>query len=154
MKPRYVHNTIASRDRLTNALDICPAYMAPVIEAVRDCGIGLVLAPQGAGAFRIPAKLGRPVVIVIGDDLHSAHGPQGFHLPSIRRAIRQCHGFAVISSAGMLPVYAAAAGGAMMGLNIMIVETRPSHEIQWSNLIRKLAPDCPFLLSTVEGERH
>ena len=36
--------------------------------------------------------------MMIGDDMEQAVGPTGFHLPSIRRAIRACDAFAVVSA--------------------------------------------------------
>jgi hypothetical protein len=57
----------------------------------------------------------------------------------------------VVAGAPDPDVYAAVTAGAVSGLYVMIVETRPEHEIQWVSLIQKLAPGRPLILTTVRG---
>jgi hypothetical protein len=146
-------DTPATRARLDDAWQRSPAHFRPVIAAVRDCGIGLLFVQQGACSFRIPEATKRPGVYVIADDLDQAMGPQGFHQPSLRRAIRGCVAFTVVAGAATPEVYAAMAAIAVGGGLAMIVETQPTQEILWVELIQKLAPKRPLIWSTVKAGR-
>ena len=145
-------NAPATTAGLTAALADAPPHLRPVILAVRDHRIGLLLVAQSAGPFAIPREPKRAAAIVIvGDDFDRSLGPDGFHLPSLRRAIRACRAFAVVSSAADPTLYAGLSAAAVSGCNTMIVETRLEHEFQWVALIQKLAPKRPLLISTVKG---
>jgi hypothetical protein len=122
-----------------------------VIAAVRDCGIGMLFIGQHAGPFRIPRDDKRPGVTILGDDFDQSLGPDGFHHASVRRAIRECSGFAVLGGEATADIYAAVTAGAVAGGRMLIVETRPFHEIPWLELIQKLAPGRPIIWATVKG---
>lgn len=153
MTARYLNHTPSTRENLDYAIRVSPDHVRPILTAVRDCGVGMLFVMQTPQAFRLPRD-GRPQIILIGDDTHRADGPAGFHMPSIRRAIRACSAFAVVSSAPPTLVYAEATVPVILaGQNAMIVETRPEQEIQWVSLIQKLAPGRFIRLATVEGGR-
>lgn len=142
----------STRANLDKALEIAQPHLRPIIEAVRDLRCGLLVVAQGNTPFRLPRDPGRPAIILIGDDMHRSIGPDGYHMPSVRRAIRASQAFAVISCEALPHVYASmAATAAVTRRNVLIVETQPAHEIQWANLIRKLAPGKPLWLAVVEG---
>ena len=143
----------ATTARLDAALEASEPHLRPVLLAVRDHRVGMLFVGQGAGAFSIPSNAARPAVVMIGDDMEQSVGPQGFHMPSIRRAIRACSSFTVVTSVPTAEIYAAGTLGAVAGRNVMIIETRLAHEFQWVALIQKLAPGRPILLSTVQGGR-
>jgi hypothetical protein len=144
----------ATRASLSHAIANTPEYLHPIIEAVRDHGVAMLFVPQGNEAFRVPSKPSKPVIVMVGDDFDKALGPNGFHLPSLRRMIRACSSFAVVSSAAQPAVYATvAAVAAAMRQNTMLIETRPEQEIAWVHLIQKLAPGRFILLATVRGGR-
>lgn len=149
------YSSTRSRESLTNAIASLPVgaeHLRPVLEMVRDGGIGLFFVGQSDHHFHVPKC--RPAMVVICDDYDTAVGPEGFHMPSVRRAIRSCHAFAVVSSAPLPIVYATTAAAAALGRrNTMLVETRPEQEIAWLSLIQKLAPRRFTWLSTVEGGR-
>jgi hypothetical protein len=128
-----------------------PDHLKPVFAAVRDCGVGFLFVPQGAEPFRIPKGEKRPAIYLIGDDFDASRGPADFHLPSVRRAIRECVGFAVVGGGATEEIYAALAAGAVAGGRVMIVETRLMHEAEWVELIQKLAPGRPLIWGTVRG---
>ena len=152
MRARNFINTTASRENLDLAIATAEPHLRPIVQAVRDHGVDMMFAPQDAGAFRIPAGRTNPVIFMIGDDFDQALGPEGFHLPSIRRAIRACSAFAVISSAPQADAYTTMAiTAAATRRNTMIVETRPEQEIPWLALIQKLAPKRFIWLGTVQG---
>ncbi len=152
MTMRPIVDAGATRARLTAAIEQTQPYLRPILEAVRDHGAAMLFVPQGLDAFRIPAKPRKPAIIMIGDDFEAAHGPNGFHMPSIRRAIRACSSFAVVSSAPQAQVYAIiAVTVAATRTNAMLIETRPEQELAWVELIQKLAPGRFIQLATVEG---
>lgn len=145
-----IHSTI-SRANLDRKMDEAEPHLIPILEAVRDHAVGLMFVRQGTAAFRLPAQ-GRPSVTIIGDDMHEALGPQGFHMPSIRRIIRASQTFAVVSCAALEPVYDAMAFAASSARrNALLVETQPEFEAAWVGLIRKLAPGRPLTIATVQG---
>jgi hypothetical protein len=143
----------ASTARLTAAMANAPAHLQAILGVVRDLGVGMLFAGQGADAFRIPRETPRrPAIVMIGDDMEQSRGPDGFHLPSVRRAIRACSDFAVITAAPDPDVYAQIAIAAALGrTNAMLVETRIEHEFAWVALIRKLAPHRPLTVLTIKG---
>jgi hypothetical protein len=148
---RLVHSP-ATRAGLDRAMEHAEPHLRPVLQAVRDHQVGLLFIGQQSSPFRLPADRKRPAIIIIGDDLEQAVGPEQFHLPSIRRAVRASHSFAVISSAPPADLYQAmSTTAAVTRRNVMIVETRPEQEIQWVSLIQRLAPRQPICLSTVKG---
>lgn len=152
MTARTLINTPATRARLDDAMANAAPHLRPIVQAVRDHGVDMMFVPQGRGAFRIPAGRKQPVIFMIGDDFDCARGPDGFHLPSIRRSIRSARCFAVISSAPQLDAYSAmAVASAGTRGNTMIIETRPEQEIPWLALIQKLAPGRFIWLATVAG---
>jgi hypothetical protein len=147
-----VQHAPATRAGLTAALTCAPPHLHPIIEAVRDGHVGMMFVGQAADPFRLPNEPGRPAIVIIGDDFDRAVGPSGFHLPSIRRAIRACTAFAVISCEPLPHVYGVSAITATLSRrNVMLIETRPEQELAWLELIQKLAPGRPITLATVEG---
>ncbi len=145
-------NAPSTTARLTTALAAAPEHLRPIILAVRDHRVGMLFVSQHAGSFAIPSKpKRRAAVVILGDDMDQSLGPDGFHLPSVRRVIRACRAFAVISSEAPADVYAAMGGIAVSGRNVLIVETRLGHEFQWVGLIQKLAPGRPLIIATVKG---
>jgi len=145
-------NAGASRASLTAAMEKSPEYLHPILGAVRDHGAAMLFVSQGTQAFRIPDQPKKPTIILVGDDFDRAHGPGGFHLPSIRRAIRACSSFAVVASAAQPAVYATVTVGvAALRQNAMLIETRPEQELAWVALIQKLAPRRFIQFATIEG---
>lgn len=129
-----------------------PAHVQVLASAMRDGGVRLAMVPQRSEPFQ--ANNDRPTVFVIGDDTKTALGPDGFHLPSVRRAIRSCAAFSIISCEALTEAYACpVATAVMLRENVMIIETRLEQEAAWYNLVQKLAPDRPILLATVKGGR-
>lgn len=147
-----VEHAKASRERLNFVQAQAAPHLRPIIAAVRDCDISMMFVPQIADPFRLPRKDAKPTIFMIGDDLERAEGPDTFHMPSIRRAIRACHDFTVVSGAPLPHIYASAAyTPAIDRRHSMLVETRPEQEIAWVSLIRKLAPGRPIILLSVKG---
>ncbi len=126
-------------------------HLAPLYEAARDFGCLLAMVPQGAGPFDAPPA-GRPAIVIIGDDLDQALGPSAFHAKSLRRLLRGVRLAAVVACEPLPEIYAEAARHAVvLRKNVVIVETRPEHEIAWFNLIKSIAPDAALVLGSVRG---
>ena len=148
--------TASPRERLDATIGHLEAtgsgyYLAPIIRAVRDDGIGLLMIPQGGGRFDRPPAC-RPWVAIIGDDLDRSLGPGGFHKVSIRKLLKRAHGCSIVSSAAMPNVYAAAA--AMAGTcrrNTVLIETTPLHELPWIEMVQRARPRLPILCCSVRG---
>jgi hypothetical protein len=152
MTARTLINTPATRARLDDAMANAAPHLRPIVQAVRDHGADMMFVSQADGTFRTLAGRKRPVIFMIGDDFDEAKGPAGFHLPSVRRAIRSARCFAVVSSAPQADAYAAMAiAAAGTRRNTLIIETRPEQEIPWLALIQKLAPGRFIWLATVQG---
>jgi hypothetical protein len=148
-----IHSVI-SRANLDRKMDEAEPHLVPILEAVRDHKVGLMFVRQSGEAFRLPVDRKRSAMTIIGDDLHEALGPAGFHMPSVRRIIRASHTFAVISCAALEPVYDAMAFAASTARrNALLIETQPELEVEWVELIRKLAPGSPLTIATVKGGR-
>jgi len=130
-----------------------PAHLRPILAAIRDHGAIFGVIPQSRKAFKVPAHTGRPVIVIIGDDLHEALGPQGFHTKSLRRAISGACGLVIVSSGAEVAPYAGAAAlAALTGGKTAIVETQPEWELAWLEFARRHAPDAPVLISTPNPE--
>lgn len=141
-----------TRDRLNVVMDALPPHLRSLLVAVRDHRVAFMFIPQNFDTFRIPARADRPSIVLIGDDMETAHGPNGFHMPSLRRIVRGCSAFAVISSAPPMDLYAAMASTtAIKRTSTLLIETRPEQEIAWVSLIQKLAPARPIILATISG---
>lgn len=148
-----IHSTL-SRAHIDRKLDEAEPHLVPILEAVRDHKVGLMFVGQSSEAFRLPVDRKRSAITIIGDDLHEALGPSGFHMPSVRRIIRASQTFAVVSCAALEPVYDAMAFAASTARkNALLIETQPEFEGEWVQLIRKLAPDRPLTIATVKGGR-
>ncbi len=148
-----VHHAKATNARLDYAMQHCAPHLYPVLLAVRDWPVGLLFVSQKSGRFSVPTDSGmrRAAVLLVGDDTTRSLGPNGFHTASLFAAIRNTDAFVIVAGAPSDEIYAAGAAVAVGGKNAMIVETRPRHEADWTDLIGKLAPGRPILLSTVKG---
>jgi hypothetical protein len=152
MSARPIIHASRTRAQLDQFLDASPPHLRPIIETVRDHGVAMLFVGQSPDSFRIPDHPKQPAIVLIGDDMDRAIGPDGFHMPSVRRAIRACSAFAVVSSAPQTDVYSAiAATAAITRHSTMLIETRPEQELAWVGLIQKLAPRRFIWLATVEG---
>lgn len=146
----HIDYTGAGRDVLARALARAPEHLQSPFRAVRDEGCGFIIVSQSRNAFTIPAN--RPYIVLIGDDLDAAMGPAGFHVASLRTAIAECYGAAVIASEPVVDLYHEAASIAVLKRrNALIVETRPCQQKAWMDLIKEIQPNIGMALATVLG---
>lgn len=138
-----------SRARIDHALTVLPAHLRPILLAVRDYDVAWASIAQRAGRFDLP--LDKPTITVIGDDLHEALGPSGFHRRSVRKVIAASRVVAVVACEPMLLAYAAAATAAAgFGLNGTVIETRPEQEMQWIALVKAENPSAQLIICSTK----
>ncbi|MCJ2071412.1 hypothetical protein MKK75_21875 [Methylobacterium sp. J-030] len=151
MNVRVADNITAAR--IDAYLETAPAHLKPIMLAVRDRGCAWVTVPQKVGRFDLPK--GRPLITVIGDDLHVAMGPAGFHRKSIRRVIAASRFVSIVAGEPMTIAYATPAlGAAGLGLNGTIIETRPEFEMHWVDLVQREAPNAQLIIVSVKERGH
>ena len=134
--------------RIDAYLETAPAHLKPIMLAVRNFGCACVTVPQKIGRFDLPK--GRATIAVIGDDLHVAMGPAGFHRKSIRRLIAASKMVSVVAAEPKVLAYAAPAGIACLGLNATVIKTRPEFEMQWIGLVRAENLDAQLIVVSVK----
>lgn len=126
--------------------DTCRArHMAPIYAAIADAGIAFGFAIQGRTGKFSPPLASRPWVYILGDDLTISYGPDGFHLPSVKRLLKQATHTCVHSGAPLPEVYAGAAYMAGLGARVVIVETQLRHHGAWYDLVKQHAPRAGYL---------
>jgi hypothetical protein len=128
-----------------------PPWLEPVWAAVRNTGVVFTVIDQNADPFDCVARSGRPSITLVCDDIDKSCGPSGFHQPSLESEIRRTHGVIVVSCAPLPEFYSIGAYIARMGLNALIIDTRPAHEIQWVEFVRSARPGLPILIGSVKG---
>lgn len=139
-----------SRARLDTALERAPDHLRPILLAVRDQGCAWLNVPQGSGRFEIP--LGKPLISIIGDDLHAAKGPAGFHRKSIRRLIAASSFISIVAAEPLTLAYATPALATVgLRVNSLIIETQPEFELEWHALAKAEAPDAQLIIVSVEA---
>ena len=139
---------LAPRARLDFAVEHGPEYFRPIYRAVRDCGISFATVTQHAGRFGFPSD--KPVIALLGDDMHEALGPAAFNRKSVRRFVATCAAAVVIACEAQPRFYAMAAAAAVcVRRNVVIVETRSEHEADWIDLVQAVNPAIKLLVGTV-----
>ena len=140
------------RDQLTAAIASGRApHLRPIFEACRDYGIAWATVPQKAGKFTIPT--GRPAIVILGDDMHEALGPGGFHARSLRRFVATCEAAVIVSCAPDVRLYEAAASMPVVARrNAVLIETRIEREAEWLGFLQDVNPIIRLLLGTVKPE--
>lgn len=131
------------------------AHLLPIVQAIRDHGVGFLVIPQRAtGLHRGIKLLQRPFIVMVGDDTDCALGPVQYESKALDRLIVMADGVAIISCAPPPEAYSSIALMAMAQRNGLIIETRPEQEISWTNRVQAVCPEMPILLCTVKGPRQ
>jgi len=135
---------------LENALT--PPHMVPVLRAIRDNRLRLMVVQQLKGSFiETMRDIDGPFVTIIADDTDRAVGPDFFHQRSLRRLVETINGAAVIAGAPPPEAYSTMTMmPTLYGHSTAVIETRPEQEIQWVNYLRSVNPELPLILSTVK----
>ena len=142
----------ATRENMDRAIDLmrrsgCHAHI-PLFEAVRAGTLALVYvtdrtAPVSIGELK---RMGKPVVVLIGDDDGQATGPAGW---SCAVPVARWARTGLIHGAGAEAAhYRVAVAGAAAHRRLMLVETESRFIAQWAGL---LAPTPMLIIAPVDG---
>ena len=148
-----------NRERLDTLAARCStdaAHLAGIVRMIRDYGVRLLILPQLSRPLTEELALAqRPFIALIGDDTDRALGPDYFDRASLDRLFGMVEAAAVISSAAHADVYDMIGSlAALLGLNVLIVETRPAQEIAWTKALQRVNPHLPIVICTVEAPRQ
>lgn len=110
-------------------------HLLPLVDAAEH-GVTTVFV---VGRERFPVRRihrEHGMVVIIGDDLHTAQGPSGYHLRTLTKLAGKANAWAVMSGAPVPAVYAAAAVMATTGAIVLLVETQIREELSWTEYLR------------------
>ncbi len=129
-------------------------HLAPIMEMVRDRGIGLLrFRPGDSLAWGLNIAGSRSWVCVVGDDEATSGGPRAFDETSLIQAA-QCATHACVYSGPADPrCYAMFAAAAALGGRVLLIETQIRHHAEWSRFVRRFAPEAAYLDVTPMGGR-
>jgi len=151
----YSRLSSAMLERMETSVAEKAPHLLPVVQVVRDCGVGFLVIPQRAtGLDRGIDILARPFIVLIGDDMDSAFGPNQYDRAALKRLIGQIDGVAIVSCEPPPEAYSSIALLAAAGHNGLIIETRPEQEIAWTHLVQSVRADMPILLCSVKVPRQ
>ena len=120
----------ATKDHSRSVRKRAPDHLVPILDAVIDYGCAHLLA-QGRDGKIGPLPSDKPIISVIGDDLHVSLGPNGFQ-PAIRKLFRSADAAVIVACAAEQKFYAIAATvAAFERRNAVIVGCRTEREIEW-----------------------
>jgi hypothetical protein len=107
-------------------------HLTPLLRAIRDFKIGLVMILAGGDRIDLAGALKRPTVIIIGDDADFAFGPAGFDPDMIETAFNAAELVVMIPGEPKPAPYRRAADfTARRRRHSVIVETLPEYEAEW-----------------------
>lgn len=151
----YSRLSSAMLDRMETAVSAQAPHLLPLVQVVRDCGVGFLVVPQRAtGLDRGIDLLARPFIVLVGDDMDSALGPDQYDRAALKRLIGQTCGVAIVCCEPPPEAYSSIALLAAAGHNGLIIETRPEQEIAWTKLVQEVRADMPILLCSVKVPRQ
>jgi hypothetical protein len=112
-------------------------HLAALYEGL-GMGAEFILVPRDKTPLFVPLRPSRQgLTIVIGDDLDTAEGPPGFHLPTLRQLAGKAAAWAVMAGAPVVAVYEAATTIAAGGEKVIIIETQPPAELSWTRFLTR-----------------
>ncbi len=136
------------------ASDLTPRHLKSVFEAARDYKIGFMYFPQNhqkADLEKLNAA--KAFVAIVGDDIDCSMGPDHFDAVFMQTLLEKAFSIAVISSAVVEDVYTLFAEIAgLWRKSMVIIETRPEHEMQWIARVNEIAPNTHLVVSTPKPE--
>jgi hypothetical protein len=141
-----------TRQELDQTIDelraIGGVHLLPIMTAVRDYGIAFAQILQDTGP--VSFRFDRPTIILLGDDLHEAKGPPAFHEETLRAVLDNVSRVIIVACDAQPRFYALAAmRAAIIREHVLIIETLPQHEADWSNLIQNQRIGLPIVLCSI-----
>jgi hypothetical protein len=142
----------ATKGHLRSVRERTPAHLIPIVDAVLGYGCAHVLVTQGKNGKIGPLPSDKPIITVIGDDLYTSLGPNGFH-PSIRKLFRAAEAAVIVACAPEQKFYAIAATVAVLEhRNAVIVECRTERELEWHAFAKRHLRTNRIVLCAVRPE--
>jgi hypothetical protein len=123
-------------------------HLLPIMTAVRDYGIAFAQILQEGGP--VSFSFDRPTIILLGDDLHEAKGPAAFHEETLHAVLDKVSRVIIIACDAQPRFYTLVAiRAAIDRQHVLIIETLPQHEADWSTLIQKHRTGLPIVLCSI-----
>jgi hypothetical protein len=139
-------------DHLRSVRERAPDHLVPILDAVIDFGCAHLLVTQGKNGKIGPLPSAKPIITVIGDDLHVSLGPNGFH-PSIRKLFRSADAAVIVACAPEPELYAIAAAVAVLKRrHVVLVESRTERELEWCEFAKRHLRTDRIVLCAVRPE--
>jgi hypothetical protein len=121
-----------------------PAH-APLVEAMK-AGVKLVwIWPGQRFVPPLPEAIARPWHAIVGDDDEAGCGPRAYDRHGLRRLAALAEGIAVYSAGAEARFYGLFAATAVLGANVLVVETQLARHAEWSTFLRAATPNAAFL---------
>jgi hypothetical protein len=122
-----------AREAIKRDRAIKRSHLYPLLDAAARFACSYLIAPQGCDEFELPRD---PWIILIGDDLRFAWGPDAFPAASLDAAIRAAdHGVVITSGPEPFPYQKAATVAARDRKNVLLIETLPHQKEAWQRRI-------------------
>lgn len=126
-------------------------HLKPLLETVRDYACSLLIVGQGQHEHPLPERA--PWIVILGDDLLGALGPDAFHGPSLD-ALLMAAGQVVLVACGpeRLLYNMAATQAARHRRNCILIETQPEQMDAWDARLKAVNSDLPIFYGLVPPE--
>jgi hypothetical protein len=136
-----------ARQAIKRDVKIRRSHLFAIFDAVAHFACSHLLAPQGCAAFELPRS---PWIIVVGDDMHFAWGPEAFPEDSLNAAIKAANHFVIVTSGpAPMPYKVAATVAARDRKNALLIESLPHQQEAWLSRIEAIRGDNPPILMSV-----
>ena len=136
-----------ARQAIKRDVKIRRSHLFPILHAVAHFACSHLFVPQGCAAFELPRS---PWIIVVGDDMHFAWGPEAFPEVSLNAAIKAADHFVIVTSGlAPMPYRVAATVTARDRKNALLIESLPHQQEAWLSRIEAIRGDNPPILMSV-----
>jgi hypothetical protein len=128
-------------------------HLKPLFETVRDFACSLLLVHQGQHEHPLPERA--PWIVILGDDLFDALGPDAFHGPSLDALIMAADRAVMVTCGPDQYFYnVAATHAARDRRNCLLIETLPKQQQAWEARLQTGKGDLPTLCGLPYPEDH
>jgi hypothetical protein len=126
-------------------------HLKPLFEVVRDYACSLLLVRQGQHEHPLPERT--PWIVILGDDLFGALGPDAFHRPSLDALIMAAVQVVLVACGLEQLLYnMAATHAARHRRNCILIETLPEQMEAWEARLKAVNSDLPIFYGLVPPE--
>jgi hypothetical protein len=140
---------VSTVTRLTQAdaerLRIASPAHAPIVQAMKAGAMLLVIWQGQRIALPLRETARRPWIAIVGDDNEISYGPSAYDRDGLRRLAALARALVVYSGAAAVQHYGLFAATAVLGANVLVVETQLERHAEWSAFLRPEAPHAAYL---------